>query len=672
MPISHPRRLIGVAALAVALVVPALTTAQAAPRSPERPAATVVEAPTARLAAGEHNGIRTWTHDRTSRTTTGAVARDEVRQSPFYSVRVAPASAPDRTQDSFTYLSVPRNGEEKKGYTAEDGADYAARTNATMSWSTFEYGPEVKEVFVYVTLLNGQSVDDPNQVTVRPTSVKDRSIKVEAIEDGGRTARIRVPYSADGYRLSVEFPSQTITTYTDKDGVLGEEADSRTFLESQPRNAMLLFAQPRAPKDTVPDAGAAEVLSVAPGDISALDATAGADSSKSTLYFGPGVYSMSGASLPQLPRNISRVYLAPGAFVKGGFHFADNEDTTEYQVTGYGVLSAEEYVYEADTRDGFRSFQDPGHPEYRDTDKRVRANCHADCAKPLRLSSSSARAQHLTLQGITVKEPAYHSFVVYGDESTFRMDVSNYQQVGAWYWQTDGLEMYSNPGEGRSTLRNSFFHANDDVFKLYHSQVDLSNNVVWKGQNGPVFQWGWAPRNVDDVTVTGTEIIHSRMFSHDVAHNSCVFNSARHWEDTGATNTADPSTTVSNMTFTNTRVEGSVNCAIRVYALSNTENVTIDGLTIDGWNGQSTDLTQSRLQLLTSKDGQKVRFGSTDGTVKGLRLRGYRVGQGGGATGARPAGYTTITTNGNEWQSDRPGRLNFDAELWGRWTATDR
>lgn len=668
---SHPRRLLGAVALACALAVPTLTTAQAAPLPSDSPQATAIEAPAAAQPAGLHHGIRTWTHDRASKAPKGAVAGDEVRQSPFYSVRVAPTSAPDQTQDSFTYLSVPRNGQDKRGYTADDGADYAALTEATMSWSTFEYSPEVKEVFVYVTLLNGTAVKDPSEVTVRPTSSAKNDIKVEAIEDEGRTAKIRVPYSADGYRLSVEFPSQMVSTYADKNGVLSEASESRTFLASEPRNSMLLFAQPQAPKGTVPSTEAPDVKSVKPGDISDLNQIAGQDSSKTTLYFGPGVYSMGSTHLPKLPNNISRVYLAPGAFVKGGFHFADN-GATEYQVTGYGVLSGEEYVYEADTLGDFMSFKDPSHLDKRKKEgKENQADCHSDCAKPLRFSSSSAISQHLTLQGVTVKEPPYHSFVVYGDENKFSMDVSNYQQVGAWYWQTDGLEMYSDPEKGRSTLKNSFFHANDDVFKLYHSKVDLTNNVVWKGQNGPVFQWGWKPRNVDDVAVTDTKIIHSRMFSRDVAQNSCVFNSAKHWDSQTANRTdlADPSKTVSNLTFKNTHVEGSVNCAIRLYALSSTENVTIDGLTIDGWNGQHGAAGQSTLQLLTSKEGQQVRFGSADGTVKGLTLRGYKVGQG-GATGAKPTGYTAIALNRSNWQSHQLGRLNFDAELWGRWTLT--
>ena len=48
------------------------------------------------------------------------------------------------------------------------------------------------------------------------------------------------------------------------------------------------------------------------------------------------------------------------------------------------------------------------------------------------------------------------------------------------------------------------------------------------------------------------------------------------------------------------------------------------------------------------------------------------MGQGGGATGAKPTGYTNVTTDNNEWQTDKPGRLNFDADLWGRWTATEQ
>ena len=145
----------------------------------------------------------------------------------------------------------------------------------------------------------------------------------------------------------------------------------------------------------------------------------------------------------------------------------------------------------------------------------------------------------------------------------FRMNVANYKQVGSWYWQTDGIELYDD-----GQMKNTFFHANDDVLKIYHNRVKIKNTVIWKNENGPVVQWGWVPRNIDGVTVRNTDVIHNRMYWKDVKYNTCVFNSSSHYEDMGATDRADPATTVQNMTFTDTRVEGAVNCAIRVFALS--------------------------------------------------------------------------------------------------------
>jgi len=130
------------------------------------------------------------------------------------------------------------------------------------------------------------------------------------------------------------------------------------------------------------------------------------------------------------------------------------------------------------------------------------------------------------------------------------------------------MELY--PG---STMKSSFFHTNDDAMKLYHSNVDVSNVVVWKNDNGPVFQWGWNYRNTENVKVDGTTVVHSLM-NNSGATNTCVFNSSPHWNG-GAFDYSDPSTTLKNWTISNTVVEGSVNCGFRIYALSNMENFKI-------------------------------------------------------------------------------------------------
>lgn len=195
-------------------------------------------------------------------------------------------------------------------------------------------------------------------------------------------------------------------------------------------------------------------------------------------------------------------------------------------------------------------------------------------------SPQSGPGQNLLLNGVTVANPPYHTFVMYGNEQgDFKMTVNNYQQVGGWYWQTDGLELYKG-----STMRNSFLHSNDDVVKLYHPDVTVDNNVVWKNENGPVFQWGWSPRTISNVRVSNTDVIHNRMYWKDTKTNTCVINAASSYLDGSSTSTGDTTQSIDGLTISNTNVEGMVNCAIRIYSMQNTKNVTIDGLHIGAWN----------------------------------------------------------------------------------------
>ncbi|MDU0347826.1 glucodextranase DOMON-like domain-containing protein, partial [Actinomyces sp. MRS3W] len=587
-------------------------------------------APTAQPIDADTGAVRTWGQDGAVKNAESAIADDEVRQSPFYTVRVAPADSPEQLRESFTYLSIPRNGEGKRGYTSEDGADFAADAGATMSWSTFE---QSADAVVEISLDTGATIASADEVTIRPASL---NLNKTLVDD--HTIRIEVPASEQGLRFSVEFAPELMTVYANASSGLTTQAEGNAQIETEPRNSLLIFAQPPAPADTVPTAADGVIEYIEPGQIPNLDST-----TAQILYFRPGTYWMGSNYRALLPENVKWVYLAPGAFVKGAFRFADPADAdggqTDYRVTGYGVLSGEQYPYESDTANNYQR-KDP------DAD-----NCHATCVKMLQFGSSDAE-QHLQLQGVTIKEPPYHSFVVYGNEDTFHMDVFNYQQVGSWYWQTDGIELYSG-----STMRHTFFHANDDVLKLYHSGVTVSDTVVWKNENGPVIQWGWTPRNIDGVEVDSTAIIHNRMYSGGVGYNTCVFNSSSHWTNMNSTMTADPATTVRNLRFTNTTVEGSVNCAMRIYAQSNTENIEIDGFHIDSWGGQDPYLQQSVLKLFTNTDGEQVVLGNEVDEGNGLYLHNYTV------------GGEAILKAGDNWASYEAGRLNFDAETWDGWNA---
>ncbi|MGO2658170.1 family 49 glycosyl hydrolase [Mycetocola reblochoni] len=618
---AQRRRRGGVALAALAaLVFGSLGTAAAS-----APAAAADEAPT------------TWGHDNAI-ATTGPIADDQVRQSPFYSASVASAADPAAGNDSFVYLSVPRSGNGKIGYTEQDGAEFAADAGLSMSWSSFEYSADAT---VDVSLTTGQTIDSVDQVTIRPT---DLGLHTELVDD--TTVRVTVPYSEGGYRFSVEFDPQLFTAYndmSDASGLLTTEAEGNRAVHTEPRNSLMVFAN-AAPDQaeterTIPTEADGSIHRPAEGRVNDLN-----DISEEIIYFEPGVYDMGSDYHAVLPANVRWVYLAPGAYVKGAFRFADNTQP-HYKVTGLGVLSGEQYVYEPDTTNGY--------------EHNVNENCHSDCVKMLQFESSDD-AQQLELQGVTIANPPYHSFVVYQHDdigevlvTDFTMTVDDYKQVGSWYWQTDGIELY--PG-GR--MSDTFFHANDDVLKMYHDDVQIQNTVIWKNENGPVVQWGWGPREIDGVSVTNTDVIHNRMYWKDVKYNTCVFNSSTHWEDMSATDRADPTQTVRNMTFTDTRVEGKVNCAVRLFAMANTENITIDGLDIDEWNDLDPSSQASKFSTFTNSAGERVTLGDEMTEGNGLLLNNYRV------------GGETILKAGDNWASTELGRLDFDADTWDSWNAT--
>ncbi|MGJ6979978.1 glucodextranase DOMON-like domain-containing protein [Aestuariimicrobium soli] len=596
--------------------------------------------PSPALADVSAPAVTTWAHPNAV-ATTGPIGDGQVRRSPFYTAAVTPISAPADQHDSFVYMSVPRSGEGKRGYTEEDGAEFTAANGWTMSWSSFEYSTDV---WVDVTLLTSQPIRSASQVTVRPTNL---GLKTQLVNSS--TIRVFVPFSPDGYRFSVEFDPEQVSVYNDLSGASGQQttvAAGNRFVHTEPRNSMMVFANP-SPTATqaaerVPTAADGTIRRPEPGHLSGLETMA-----EEILYFGPGTYWMGSDHHTVLPANVRWVYLAPGAYVKGAFRFPDTSaaPVAQYKVTGLGVLSGEQYVYEADTANGYQHS--------------VADQCHSTCVKMLQFESTNT-GQSLLLQGITVASPPYHSFVTYAHSAgvevgveNFRMDVQGYKQVGSWYWQTDGIELYDH-----SSMANTFFHANDDVLKLYHSDVDVRNTVIWKNENGPVFQWGWVPRTIDNVTVTDTDVIHNRMYWKDQKYNTCVFNSSSHYEDMGATDRADVSSTVSNLTFTGTRVEGAVNCAIRVFALSNHRDVTIDGLAIDSWNGLDLSSQQSLLKRYSDGAGQRVEIGNEPTEGHGLLLHNYTV------------GGEDILKSGNNWASDELGRLNFDADTWDSWNAT--
>jgi hypothetical protein len=582
-----------------------------------------VSGPAASVNLANNASLQTWWHKDHASKTDRPLADGQVRRSHWYDVRVSTVADPDHKYSAFTYLSIPRNGMGKVGYEGKDGAEFAAQARLTMSWASFLYS---EDAWVLVRLKDGHVLRSADEVRIRPSSL---DFHKELVDE--HTVRIRVPYSANGYRFSVEFDHQQYTAYNDMSGWSGELNDQGIGrkIHTEPRNALLVFAEPQLDEDQarrlVPSAADGSIHYPKEGLVDQLHAVG-----EEIIYFKPGVYHMGGAYHARLPANVKWVYLAPGAYVKGAFEFV-HDNQPAYKVTGFGVISGEQYVYEPDTNNGYKH--------------RVAPDCHGSCVKLLRLASSPQQ-QTLDLHGVTFANPPYHSFVVYGWEETMQMRVEGLKQVGAWFWQTDGIELYSN-----SSMKNTFFHANDDVLKMYHNNTQVENTVIWKNENGPVIQWGWSPRDQANVHVKDTYVIHNKMYWKDVKGNTCVLNAAPSWSDTYAP--PNPNRTVKNLFFENIQVEGMTNCAIRLYALANTESVHVKDLAIDSWNELDAWSQQSNFRRLSSS----LSIGNESWNSRGLKLENYRVG------GVRVSKWN------DTWFDSAIGRLNFDGELWDSWNA---
>ena len=299
---------VGAAAVAAAL----FTTPGSAQAKP--PTTSPVSAPVTSAAPAATSALTTWTHQNAV-ATSKPLAGDQVRQSQFYDASVTPTRGRPIAYPSFVYMSVPRGGNDKIGYTEEDGAEFTSKAGYTMSWSSFEYADDV---WVNVTLKTGQKITSVDQVTVRPT---DLGLKKRLVNSS--TIAVKVPYSKDGYRFSVEFDPQQVTAYNDLSGGSGtlttEKAGNRA-VHTEPQNSMLVFANPKPSAkqaaELIPSKKSGSIYRPKAGLVNNLN-----DISQEIVYFEPGTYYMGSDYHAVLPANVKWVYLAPGAYVKGAFRF---------------------------------------------------------------------------------------------------------------------------------------------------------------------------------------------------------------------------------------------------------------------------------------------------------------------------------------------------------------
>ena len=620
---KKPIIMIAVVLLWVALLIPLLTALPAQSLIGSKNNTTSINN------TADNNDLKTWWHDEGEINFKTAAQPGNVRQSHKYSIQVSSSLDVLNASyyDSFVYASIPRNGNGnilKAGgpvsATNVDGISIEADVNITMAWTQFVYS---RDVWVKIHRLDGTKVGKEN-VIIRPVTLNYN------MTDSNGDLFVRVPYSSQGTRFSVEF-QDNLYTYRDScatpvcDFVQNEVANGFSFVKNltsenpvmgvEPRDALLIFASPFLEPDLVPDPEASTSLVIKPGFVTGLDKI-----SASAIIFQPGVYYFGPTAHANLSASVDHVYIAAGAYVKGAIEF--NTNVSQIYATGYGVLSGEQYVYQANTALGYINVKSDG------------TSLHMWSG-----TSYPSHGQTFNLKGITLNAPPFNSMDFRGDLESLSVQASDYKQVGAFFGQTDGIENY--PG---SHVRDIFYHTNDDTIKTYYSNVLIERVVVWKGTTAPTVQFGWASRNLTNITVNNVDIIHSRYNSND-SHPSLFGANQIYMLPENQTNTAQLQNTVSNITFSNFRSEGISGNLLRIVPLSNFRNFLIENVSIDVFSVRSNDIFESQFPEWTDEQGNPVR-------IEGFHIKNFFV------------NGTKVSTEADNWQAEKLGGLNVAKSLW--------
>jgi hypothetical protein len=187
------------------------------------------------------------------------------------------------------------------------------------------------------------------------------------------------------------------------------------------------------------------------------------------VYFGPGLHDVGMKYVEKPLPSGTTVYLAGGAYVKGLFKAQTGADSLTLTFKGRGILSGIDFPHNPDgwSRHLIRV---PG-----------------------------SRTGNVRIEGITLTDSPKACI-----DSSTRTTVDNVKFFG-WHHNTDGVSV----GGYGSSVSNSFFKVNDDVIKLYDSNMTVTNNTFWMQPTGAAFQLSWdLSRPVTNVRVSGADFIH--------------------------------------------------------------------------------------------------------------------------------------------------------------------
>ncbi|KAK9238094.1 dextranase [Lipomyces kononenkoae] len=563
--------------------------------------------------------ICTWWHG------TGEINRDtpvlpgNVRQSHRYAVQVS-KTGQRNFYDSFVYETIPRNGNGRifspldppnsntLDSSVDDGVSIEPTIGLNMAWTQFEYSEDVD---VKITTIDGTSLGSPDNVVIRPVSMP---YKIWKSNDGGIV--IRVPADKNGRKFSVEFDNDL---YTFRSNGTQYVTSGGSIVGVEPTNALVIFASPFIPANMVPKMNPENTHTMKPGPINNGDW-----GNKPILYFPPGVYYMNqdatgnsdrlGSNHMILDQNTYWVYLAPGAYVKGTIEYSTKRN---FYATGHGVLSGENYVYQANVLENYDAVKSD--------------------ATSLRMwwHNSITAGQTWYCVGPTINAPPFNTMDFNGNTS-ISSRISDYKQVGAYFYQTDGPEMYPN-----SVVHDVFWHVNDDAIKLYYSGSTISRATIWKCLNDPIIQMGWYMRNISGITIDTLNVIHSRYIDANMVVPTAIIGASPFYMGGFS---PDPSQSIS-ATISNVVCEGVCPSLFRINPLQSYKNFVVQNVSFpDGLQNNPLGIGESIIPAATGGVAVKMDLQISNWTVSGQ----------------------PVTMQ--NFQSNSRGQFNIDGSYWGQWS----
>jgi hypothetical protein len=167
---------------------------------------------------------------------------------------------------------------------------------------------------------------------------------------------------------------------------------------------------------------------------------------KDILYFPPGVYWMNSNPQGERPKygenhirlgsNTYWVHFAPGAYLKGAIGYTASR--SDIYAAGHGVISGGHYVYQANVGSHYQALK-------------------SDAASLRMWWHRHVGRQTWHCVGQTLNAPPFNTMDLHGNSEQASVRISDYKQVGAFFFQTNGTQMYPN-----SVIQDVFYHVNDD------------------------------------------------------------------------------------------------------------------------------------------------------------------------------------------------------------------